>query len=81
MDPIEKIIDKLKKEHGENGAWYILKKWYEQEFKIPEKEDIVYENIYGFLYGLYATGFITRDQEKTATEYLIDIRYPEQNEK
>lgn len=73
MDPIKEIIEKLKNEHSENGAWNVLKEWYEKKFKIPKRKDDAYENIHGFLYGLYATGFISLDQINAAMNYLIEM--------
>lgn len=72
MDPIEKIIDRLKKE---NGAYYLLETWYKKDLKNPSYKENIYNNIYGFLYGLYAIGFLEESERKTAINYLIEIKY------
>ena len=59
MDPIEKIIDRLKKEYGESEGSYILDLFYKEEFKNHFLTGQGYQNITGFLYGLQATNFIT----------------------
>lgn len=73
MDPIKEIIEKLKNEHGENGSWFVLKSWYEIDFKKPKRKNDTYEDIYGFLYGLYAVGYISKTQKKIAIDYLIEM--------
>lgn len=77
MDPIEKIIDKLKKEHGENGSYYVLETQYKEDFtnnSMKGKEE-TYNIIYGFIFGLYATNFITEKKREAAIKYLIEVMY------
>ena len=45
MDPIEKIIDRLKKEHGENGIYYLLETWYKKDLKNPSYKENIYNNV------------------------------------
>ena len=73
MDPIEKIIDRLKKEHGENGAYYLLETWYKKDLKNPSYKENIYNNIYGFLFGLHAIGYLEESERKTAIDYLIEV--------
>lgn len=73
MDPIEKIIDRLKKEYGENGTYYLLETWYKKDLKNPSYKENIYNNIYGFLFGLQAVGYIEKSERKTAIDYLIEV--------
>ena len=77
MNPIEKIIDRLKKEQGENGSYYVLETWYKQDFtnnSMKGREE-TYNKIYGFIFGLYAINFITEKERKAAIKYLIEVMY------
>ena len=76
MDPIEKIIEKLKKEHKGNGASYSLETWYKEDLTRDSKaKEEAYDKIYGFIFGLYATNFITKTDRSTAINYLIAVMY------
>ena len=77
MHPIEKIIDRLKQEHGKNGSYSVLGTWYKEDFtnnSMKAKEE-TYNIIYGFIFGLYATNFITEKERKAAIRYLIEVMY------
>lgn len=77
MDPIEKIIDRLKKEPGKNGSYSVLETWYKEDFtnnSIKAKKE-TYNIIYGFIFGLYATNFITQKERRAAIKYLIEVMY------
>lgn len=74
MDPIEKIIDRLKKEHGESEGSYILDLFYKEEFKKHYLTGQGYQNITGFLYGLQATNFITLAEVNETIKYLIELQ-------
>lgn len=74
MDPIEKIIDRLKKEYGESEGSYILDLFYKEEFKNHFLTGQGYQNITGFLYGLQATNFITIAEVNETINYLIELQ-------
>ena len=74
MDPIEKIIDRLKKEYGESEGSYILDLFYEEELKNHYLTGQGYQNITGFLYGLQATNFITLAEVNETIKYLIEVQ-------
>ncbi len=73
MDPIEKIIERLKNEHAENGTYFLLKIWYAKALKKRSDEKNMYHNIYGFLFGLHASGYIGKSECDSAIEYLIEV--------
>ncbi|MGN0494971.1 MAG: hypothetical protein ACI4GW_01965 [Lachnospiraceae bacterium] len=68
---IEVIIERLRKEHGNNGVYAVLKAWYElyENTKYDNKEKW---EINGFLWGLEATGYITEEESQEARYYLFD---------
>lgn len=76
MDPIEKIIERLKKEHGKNGTYSLLETWYKEDLtRESNAKEEAYDKIYGFIFGLYATNFITEKERKAAIKYLIEVMY------
>lgn len=72
MNPIGNIIEKLKNEHDENVTWYNLKCWYTRDFNNPNLRQLAYYKIYGFLYGLYASGYISESECDTAINYIFE---------
>lgn len=71
MDPIEKIIDRLKKEHEENGSYYVLETWYKNDFtnnSMKGKEE-TYNIIYGFIFGFIRNKLYHR--KRTRSSYKI----------
>ncbi len=72
MDPIEKIIERLKKENEKNGAWYMLEYWYTRDLRKPDFWQPTYYKIYGFLYGLYAREYISESEFNEATNYTYE---------
>lgn len=72
MDPIEKIIDRLEKEHVKNGMWYMLQYWYTKDFSNPNIRQMTYYKIYGFLSGLLANEYIEKSEYDEATDYIYE---------
>ncbi len=72
---LEQIIEKLKKDYGQNGCYNVLKSWVEDP-KTQENDygaGINYGSIKGMLWGLYATGFITESERQEALNELREI--------
>lgn len=61
---IEDIIERLEKEHGKNGIYALCREWYKNNFTID-----LYE-MNGFIWGLEATGFITKEEADEARKFL-----------
>ncbi|MBQ8299274.1 MAG: hypothetical protein IJX99_05350 [Clostridia bacterium] len=71
------LIEKLKMEKGKNGTWGLLQQWIidmnTAEYK--RDQDKTYEKIYGFLWGLEATDYITEEEKEMLQEDLFKIYY------
>lgn len=72
---INELIEKLKCKKGKNFVYTLLETWLE-ELNISSTKDIetkreYYYKIYGFIWGLRATNFITDKEENEITEDLI----------
>ena len=72
---INELIEKLKCKKGNNLVYTLLETWLE-EVNISSTKDIetkreYYYNIYGFIWGLRATNFITDKEQNEITEDLI----------
>ena len=80
---IKKIIEKLKKKSEQqfskgrtaNGIYNVLIKWYEemQDCEQTDKLDEYYNKIYGILYGLHGTYFITEKELENTVDELLEI--------
>lgn len=67
----EELIEKLKKEHGNNGTYEVLKMWY-KELK-RTNNNFYYYKISGFLWGLYATEFINDNEREELINNINNI--------
>lgn len=64
----KELIEKLK-ESG-NGSNYLLKMWLDDLHIFPE---INYNNIYGFIRGLYAADYISEEDEQSLINLLLQL--------
>ena len=71
---IEVIIERLEKEHGDNGIYYLLKTWYEayEAYGFEECYNMEKWEINGFIWGLEAVGYITTEESREARKYILE---------
>lgn len=67
------LIERLRKDFGENGSGELLEIWweaYKNSYQSSRIDRIVLGKIIGFLHGLNATGYISYEELADLLKYL-----------
>lgn len=71
---LKELINNLKQ--FENGSDYLLKVWLDE---LQLNRDLNYQNIYGFIRGLFAVNFISENDEQSLLDELINLAFIQRN--